>query len=190
MTKEIETLVAQMGETESTMDKYWQELIPIHRVVEAMHNSGMTWRDLSLSEIEKLPQRKADVLRHNDMKLFQEEKDKQDKLDEKVKKQYYQDNFEALMVAKMENNEFLDESEIRDLLEYEIHIDEGENNRWTQDITSILELTSFSGETALYCVYWERGLTEYQENTYMEQPFKVKRVEREITTVQITYEPI
>ena len=41
----------------------------------------------------------------------------------------------------------------------------------------------------LYAIDWMRGLTECQENEYLEQPYKVKKVERVITKTEITYEP-
>ena len=64
------------------------------------------------------------------------------------------------------------------------HIDEeeGDSWRWTQSVSTIFEI-----DGQLYCIDWERGLTECQDNEYPYQPYKVKRVEKEVTTTIITY---
>lgn len=45
---------------------------------------------------------------------------------------------------------------------------EGELNRWTQDMRTI-----FKVGTDYWCVPWQRGLTEYQENGFWGQPYRV-----------------
>ena len=45
---------------------------------------------------------------------------------------------------------------------------EGELNRWTQDMRTI-----FRVEDDYWCVLWQRGLTEYQENEFYDQPYRV-----------------
>ena len=59
---------------------------------------------------------------------------------------------------------------------------EGESGRWTKTISTIFELNG-----QLYCIDWEQGLTECQENEYWEQPYKVRREEKEVTTTIVSY---
>lgn len=90
---------------------------------------------------------------------------------------------------KILNNEKLTEYELRDCAwgnvgEYidEIELDSG---RWTQGMQTIFKINE-----QLYCIYWERGLTECQDNEYWEQPYKVERKEEVVTQTIVTYEPL
>lgn len=59
---------------------------------------------------------------------------------------------------------------------------EGEKHRWTQSMTTIFKI-----DEQYYALEWEQGLTEYQENEFWEQPYKVKKVEEVITTTVTRY---
>lgn len=79
--------------------------------------------------------------------------------------------FEKEIVAKIDFGEKLSEQEIRELVwDYQISKIEHGSSRWTQTIESIVELC---GRT--FCIVWERGLTECQENEYNRQPIEVKK---------------
>lgn len=56
--------------------------------------------------------------------------------------------------------------------------EEGDQHRWTQDVSTI-----FKFEDKFYCLDWDRGLTECQENSFYYQPYQV---EKEVKTVEIT----
>lgn len=56
--------------------------------------------------------------------------------------------------------------------------DEGEQHRWTQDVSTI-----FKFEDKYYCLDWDRGLTECQENSFYNQPYEV---EKETKMIEIT----
>ncbi len=56
--------------------------------------------------------------------------------------------------------------------------DEGEHHRWTQDVSTI-----FKFEDKYYCLDWDRGLTECQENSFYNQPYEV---EKEVKTIEVT----
>lgn len=60
---------------------------------------------------------------------------------------------------------------------------EGDRGRWTQRMKSVVRV----GDD-LWCVPWEAGLTEEQENMYYKQPYRVQRKERVVT--EVYYEPI
>lgn len=45
---------------------------------------------------------------------------------------------------------------------------EGELNRWTKDMETIFRVGA-----DYWCLPWRRGLTEYQENEFWDQPYRV-----------------
>lgn len=77
-------------------------------------------------------------------------------------------------LEKIDNGEKLSESELRELCEDAFQDDVGEQHRWTQTITSYVDLKN-GGRT--FAVEWERALTEMQENGYYKQPYEVEEVE-------------
>lgn len=53
--------------------------------------------------------------------------------------------------------------------DYEFVIEiEGEDNRWTKDMETIFKV----GDD-YWCLPWQRGLTECQENEFWNQPYRV-----------------
>lgn len=95
----------------------------------------------------------------------------------------------AEITSKIINGEVLTEEELRycawgDVGTY-VGEKEGDSGRWTQSMSTIFEIDS-----QLYCIDWECGLTEYQDNEYWEQPYKVRREEKEVTTTIVSYIPV
>lgn len=45
---------------------------------------------------------------------------------------------------------------------------EGKDNRWTKDMETIFRVGA-----DYWCLPWRRGLTEYQENEFWDQPYRV-----------------
>lgn len=89
------------------------------------------------------------------------------------------------IVAKLRRGEELDEYEIRTLAweseeEYE---EEGEEHRWQRGMFTVINL---DGE--LWGINWMRGLTECQEDEFYYQPYRVKKVEKVVTRMEVTYE--
>ena len=87
---------------------------------------------------------------------------------------------------KIINGEVLTEEELRccawgDVGKYINEIEEG-SGRWTQSMSTIFEI-----EGQLYCIDWQRDLTEYQESEYWGQPYKVRREEKVVTTTVVNY---
>ena len=85
---------------------------------------------------------------------------------------------------KLLNGNFTEE-ELEELAWCEIEADvemvtqeEGDQHRWTQDVSTI-----FKFENKYYCLNWDRGLTECQENAFYYQPYQV---EKEVKTIEIT----
>lgn len=87
---------------------------------------------------------------------------------------------------KIINGEELTEKELKYCAWGEVgeYIDEieGYDHRWTKDMSAIFKIGD-----QLYRIDWEQGLTEYQENEYWEQPYKVRREEKIVTTTVVSY---
>lgn len=87
---------------------------------------------------------------------------------------------------KIINSEKLNEHELEmcawgEVGEY-ITEEEGDSSRWTKYMSTIFKIGD-----QMYCIDWEQGLTEYQENEYLKQPYKVRREEKTVTTTVIEY---
>lgn len=91
------------------------------------------------------------------------------------------------IIKKLKDGEKLSEGEIKDLLWNGDEVDEieGDDHRWQKDMTTIIDI-----DGQLYAIDWMRGLTECQENEYLYQPYKVKKVEKVITKTEVSYEAI
>lgn len=79
-----------------------------------------------------------------------------------------EEEFIKQCLSKIDNNEKLSEREIRDLLEYKIMKDEGEDRRWSKSVRTLVQL-----ENRYFIIDWESGLTEYQDDSYLNQPKEV-----------------
>lgn len=89
------------------------------------------------------------------------------------------------IINKLKNGEELSECELRELCgsDYWVEEIEGDDHRWQREIKTIIDV-----DGQLYAIDWMRGLTEYQESEFLDQPYKVKKVEKEITQTIVTYE--
>lgn len=61
--------------------------------------------------------------------------------------------------------------------EYVDQID-GSSGRWTQKVQTV-----FKYNDEYWAIDWRSGLTEYQENEYPSNPYRVERKERVVTVV-------
>lgn len=78
---------------------------------------------------------------------------------------------DLLISGKLERGEELTESEIcyfMDVMGKFVSEETGERHRWTETVHTV---TRFNGK--LYAVDWERGLTENNDNEYLNQPYEV-----------------
>lgn len=181
-TKEQKEWMKENGYTEKQMDEFWLENIDTNWIIRNLNNSGMTWRDMNMSCVMKLPtqkERDAETLR----KKEEEERRKADaEAKAKAEQEYYEEHFEEIMAAKIINGENLTEQEIKELVwDYEIEREEGEHGRWTRSMMSIVKLCN-----KYFAVNWENGLTEYQENGFYNQPYEVVKhtYEKTITVTE------
>lgn len=84
-------------------------------------------------------------------------------------------------VNKLKSGEKLSEGEIKTLVYDGVEVDEikGYSGRWTQGVKTIIDI---DGE--LWAIDWNRGLTEYQENEFYNQPYKVVKREKQIIVAE------
>lgn len=166
--KQIKELLNEMGYSEEEMNVFWGELIRTNWICKALHNSGKNWKDLNISLIRGIPTQKE-----RDEVIMKEIKEKKKKEEEdKKRKEYYEEHFEEIMVNKIDSKEKLTEYELKTLVyNYEIESIKGENNRWTRDVDTVVELCG-----RFFMIPWQEGLTEYQEDEFYIQPYEVKQV--------------
>ena len=97
---------------------------------------------------------------------------------------------------KMTEQEFLkkydegykfEDDELRKLLYVGKTVDEreGEEHRWHRDMTTIIKVGD-----RFFAIEWMRGLTEYQEDECLEQPYEVVREERVVEAISVCWERI
>ena len=90
-------------------------------------------------------------------------------------------DLEKELLGKIDAGEELTRSELKILaLEFDIERIEGDDHRWQREIRSICKLGD-----RLFEVDWMSGLTEMQENDFLEQPFEVEKVTYK-KTVEVT----
>lgn len=82
---------------------------------------------------------------------------------------------ELVVLRKIDNKEELSRKEMLDILDlYTISVKEEETLRWAKAMKSIIQL-----QDRYFCIEWQQGLTEYQEDIFNKQPYEVKKVEYE-----------
>lgn len=80
-------------------------------------------------------------------------------------------------VAKLKSGEKLSENEIATLVCDGVEVDKIEDgeDRWHRYVRTIIDV---DGE--LWAISWDRGLTEYQENGFYNQPYRVVKKEKQV----------
>lgn len=185
-TSEQKQWMKDNGYTEKQMDEFWADNIDTNPIIRSLNNSGMTWRDMNMSCVMKLPTQKERD--RETIKKKEEEKQQKAEAEAKAKaeKEYYNKHFEEIMVNKIQNGEELTEEELEKLVwNYGIESDYGENRRWARHVTSIVKLCD-----RYFSVGWEEGLTERQENEFYEQPYEVKKHIYEKTIIVTEWVPM
>lgn len=85
------------------------------------------------------------------------------------------------VVNKLKSGKKLNENEIATLVYEGFEVDEikGDSYRWTQSIQTIINI---DGE--LWEIDWQKGLTEYQENEFYNQPYRVVKREKQVIVTE------
>lgn len=91
-----------------------------------------------------------------------------------------------IMVDKIDNHEILTDDELEVFIcDYGTIVEYGDNGRWSRTVTSI---TEYNGR--LFSTDWDEGLTEYQDNSFYDQPVEVKKVQYQKVIDVVEYVPI
>lgn len=168
----------EAGYSIAQMDEFWKLNYDTNFVVKNLTDHGYSWRDTNLSVVQKLPTQKDRDLEYLANKEKEEEARRLAELDALQKKEYYETHFEEIMCNNIDNGVSLDEKELRRLLEYEIERSYGEDDRWSRGVTSIIKLCN-----RYFLLYWNKGLTELQEDWFNDQPYEVEKVQYEKTII-------
>lgn len=179
--KEINQYLKETGYSEADMDRFWNECIAVNTKVRLINNTGRTWKDLPINQIEKLPKLKKKTLKNLKKAQKVEKKAKEEQASEKE----IPASFEEAMLQMIDSGMALSERELSNLLEYELEHESSEPDRWTRHITSIVELCG-----RYFALEWEQGLTEYQANYFGKQPYEVRERTYEKTITVTEWKPV
>ena len=95
------------------------------------------------------------------------------------------DKYEEELLKKIDSGEKLKKNDIREVLEYEVESEYGDNRRWSRSVTTISQIGD-----RYFSTNWDEGLTEYQENEYYEQPVEVEKNTYEKTITVTEWVPV
>lgn len=171
--KDIKPWLKENNYTWEDMDKFWEECCEVNWKWAQLRNLEKSWSDMTMYQIQQLPTLKETTLKQQKEKEEEETRKAMEEQKEKDEEQYYWDHFDEIMVKKIESGEKLTERELRTVVfeTNEIERNEGDNRRWTRSVKSIVEMCG-----RYFCIYWEEGLTECQENEFYDQPYEVEKI--------------
>lgn len=179
MKKEVRALIKEMGYTADQMQAFWDELKEVNSKVKMLSNNGVNWFDMAPSVIRTLPEEKEKTLKRLAEQKEKEQKEKEEAERKQQEKEYFEQHFEEIMLNRIDNGEAIEEKYLEELVDgFEIETIKGDIGRWTMHMTTIIQL----GDRT-FAINWERGLTEMQENSYMDQPYEVEKVAQEKVVV-------
>lgn len=166
--KDIRPWLKENGYTWEDMNKFWKECCEINLICKMIADSGKSWSDMTMHQIKLLPTLKETTLAQLKAKEEEEKRQAEEKKRKQEEAEYYVNHFDEIMVKKIDNGESLSENELSEICEYSIQRDYGENRRWQRSVYDILEIKG-----RYFALEWEEGLTEYQEDSFMKQPYEV-----------------
>lgn len=188
--KDIKPWLKENGYKWEDMNIIWEECCEVNWKCKMIKQSGKSWSDMTMYQIQQLPTLKETTLKQIKQKEM-EKKLKEAKLklkeaklkEEKKDTENYWNNFDEVMVQKIDDCENLTKKEIKAVV-YETHEIEriyGEKLRWTRSVVSIVEMCG-----RYFRIEWEEGLTEIQEDVFYCQPYEVVKntYEKTITVTE------
>lgn len=177
--KDIKPLLKELGYTWEQMQAFWDECIEINFKIKALANSGKNWNDLPLHLIKELPTLKETTLRQQEEEEYRKEQEALEQEKRKADEKYYNEHFDEIVLSKIDSKIPLTGNELSTLVyEYAVDRENGENRRWTRSVYTVIELLG-----RYFQICWEEGLTECQENEFLEQPIEVVKHTYEKTIV-------
>lgn len=186
--EEIREWMSRNGLTKQDVNQMWDECCEVNSKCKMVRDAGKSWKNLPMSQIEKIPTLKEKTLRY-----LREKESNAAAVDSSNQTNQTESTSQDLseserLFQKIKNNERLSEREIRSILfEYGEEVDEieGDSDRWTQFISTIVKLCG-----QYVRIDWQRGLTEMQENIFDEQPYFVEKKERVVQKVVVDWNEI
>lgn len=166
--KDIRPWLKENGYTWEDMDRIWSECCEVNTKCRNLSMLGKDWSELNMYAIKQLPTLKEETLKAQAEAKEEERKKQEEEQKRKDYEKYYSDHFESILVNKIDKGEDLNESELHDMLRCSIERSYGDDSRWTKTVYDICEL-----EGRFFCLEWEKGLTEYQPNVFLNQPYEV-----------------
>lgn len=96
------------------------------------------------------------------------------------------------LVRKIKNGEELSEEELSDIAYGDVEglsdyiKEEGEDRRWLRSVSTFFK----TDDDRWFCLEWEHGLTENQDDEFWDQPYEVKREVKEVVTEVNVWTPV
>lgn len=154
--------------TDDGMKAIWEELAKISEVANCIYKSvEQNWQKIPLHLLEESLTAKEKIL----AKREEEERKKiEQQTNQQIKEQstrYYEEHFQEIILKKIENKEWLTAEDVELLINEDnfyietVVIDKYD---WTELVNTIIKLGG-----KYYSVYWQRALTENQENFFESQ---------------------
>lgn len=168
----------EAGYTIADMDAFWKDNYGTNPVVTNLTDHGMSWRDMNLCVVQKLPTQKERDAEAAAKKAEEERLAAEAALKEEEAKKYYWEHFEELMLKKIEAKEKLTEKELRELVTmHDEETEYGDDHRWTREAFTVVKLCG-----RYFGIDWMKALTEMQEDEFYEQPYEVKQIDKVVVT--------
>lgn len=166
--KDIRAWLKETGRTWEELDKIWEEVKEINAKCRLVDKVGKTWSDLNMSVIEELPELKEKTLKARAEREQAEERQKEQERKTAEYKAYFNEHFDEIMVERIDKNEEIEEEHLKRMVYNGENIRYGENRRWSRTVCTVVEMCGRH-----FMIKWEEGLTENQDDTFMEQPVEV-----------------
>lgn len=96
------------------------------------------------------------------------------------------------LVRKIKNGENLSEEELWDIAYGDVEglsdyiKEEGEDRRWLRSVSTFFK----TDDDRWFCLEWEHGLTENQDDEFWDQPYEVKREVKKVVTEVNVWTPV
>ena len=164
----IKEFLSKHNQTDDGMKAIWDELAKISETANCIYKSvEQNWQKIPLHLLEESLTAKEKIL----AKREEEERKKIEQLtNQQIKEQstrYYEEHFQEIILKKIENKERLTAEDVELLInddDFYIETVVIDKYDWTELVNTIIKLGD-----KYYRVYWQRALTENQENFFEHQ---------------------
>lgn len=185
--KDIKQFLKNANLTEADIDIMWKDAAEKNTLISTLIKQNIDWRTLNMHCIKQIPDEKENQIKREEdqkIKTMEEEKKKQNELRiaEEKKRSL---NDESLFLQRCLNKD-LSEKELCSITTGDsiaILVEEVAQGarRWSETIYTYIKVLD-----RYFCIIWEKGLTENQDNMYYNQPEEVVFTENVITqTVKV-----